>query len=192
MSPMPWNDPLVLATLALVVATGVLAIFAWRSARHAKTSVELLERSQLIESMPMVMPLPAGGVRTGQGTELAVMVRNSGRNAALNGLLRVVIGSHRLELIPFAHLEADGERQIRFPVQDDSFPMWGEADAALTLEYRDAVGNRYRIEHVTTVSGRNHVNVSRHLGGKWEPLLVADGRAEISWVELEVPDPPES
>jgi hypothetical protein len=186
-------DPLVLATWGLVLATTLLAFFAWRSAHHAKMSAEILERTQLMESMPVLVPLPGGGVRSGGHTILMVKVTNTGRHAALNGSVQLTIGDHSLEAMPFPLLDAGGERVMGFPAQEDPFPLWGEVDtSSLTVVYRDAVGNRYRSEHVSTASGQNNVNVFRFRDGRWEPLLVADGRVEISFAELEVPDPPSS
>lgn len=59
----------------------------------------------------------------------------------------------------------------------------------MRVEYRDAVGNRYRLEYT---SATRDLSLERDEDGKWVPLVRADRSARVSHAELEVPDPPQT
>jgi hypothetical protein len=190
---MDWADPLVLVTGALLLVTGVYVFLTGRLANQAARTADAAERTLLLDSMPIVLPAPGGSREVDGMVVLEIGLRNDGRQPALNVTVQLRADGYSIGPIPTEPLQTGGDaRNISLPGQPRPFPQWNDfQEHRVRVEYRDAVGNHYRVERTGTSQPPGAVvNIFRSVAGKWEPLLLAHGRVEVSAAWLEVPSPP--
>ena len=160
-------------TVALVLVSTAYVIQTARLAEYAKASAESAERSLLLESMPIVLPEAGRASRSGGLTNINVRLTNTGRHAAINGLVSLR-GQDGLSLGPQAvpPLPSGEAIQQAFVSREETFPMWNEGalnEYTISMEYQDPVGNRYRVEH-SFRKGISDNGLTRYRNGKWEAL----------------------
>lgn len=175
-----------IGTLALTLVTFGYVLLTYRLAKGAARSADAAERTLLLESMPILLPALGGVGDAGGQIAATINLTNAGRQPALNAQVWVTAdglseGPMRVSAIPSGEM-----KQARLP-RNVSWPDFGRV--AVRVEFRDAIGSRYRVEYVKPASD---ISIERFVEGTWEPLVRADRRAELSFAELEVPDPLET
>jgi hypothetical protein len=103
-------------TAALVIVTILYVRQTARIAKYTEATAESAERSLLLESMPIVLPAAGSASRSSGQVINQVRLRNTGRHAAVNGVVSVS-GQSGLTLGPMSVLPIPSgeEFHVAFP-----------------------------------------------------------------------------